>query len=159
MEKTYTVEQAHAYFGVKFNNAIFPLLEKENRTKEEDLHLLNLAHAAMLHWQNNPKHTIVNMQRAQYMLACAYTFTQHKALALQYANLCFETTQQHLSAMQDFDIAYAHLSLARALALNKNEKAKANKLIAIELGNKLTNEGDKKYFLADIKIEPWFGVK
>lgn len=157
MEKTYTLTQAHTYFGVEFNNAIFPLLEKENRTKEEDLRLLNLAHAAMLHWQNNPKHTIVNMQRAQYMLACAYTFTQHKDMALMYARLCFETTQNNLSEMQDFDVAYAHLALARALALNGDNRAKEVKQKALELGNNLSNEGDKKYFLADIKIGPWFG--
>lgn len=158
MEKTYTLEQAHAYFGVEFNNAIFPLLEKDNRTKEEDLHMLDLAHAAMLHWQNNLKYSIVNKQRALYMLACAYTFTKHKELALMYANLCFETTEQNLSEMQDFDISYAHLALARALALNNNPKAKETKEKALELGNNLAQKGDKKYFLADMQVGPWFGV-
>lgn len=159
-EKKYTIEEANHYFGIEFNNAIWTLLDKKDRTEAENHEMINLAHASLLHWSRSPKGTKANLQRGEYMIANVHTFIGNKDQALYYANRCLKLTQDYKSEMADFDIAYAYLIMARALALAGN---KEEGLKYLDLAKKATEEikdkDDKDIVLLDLDAEPWYSLK
>ena len=50
-EKTYTVAQAHYYFAMEFHRQTWDLLEKKDRSRFEDVRMLDYAHASLAHWR------------------------------------------------------------------------------------------------------------
>jgi len=159
-EKQYTQDQAHRFFGVEFNNAIFGLAEKESLTAQEKEKIIQLAHAALLHWQNFSGTKIVNTQRGLYMIAKAYVAAGEKINALKYAELCFKTTFENESEMADFDIGYAYEMMGRTAAMNgkKADFEKYHKLAVAQLEN-IEKEGDLKYYKMDLEGGNWFGMQ
>jgi hypothetical protein len=150
-ELKYTLEEANKYFAVKFNNAIWPLLENPGKTEEENNELINLAHASLLHWSNRPDCKKINLQRGEYMIAIAYTEAKRKESALYYAKRCKEMTDKHPAENDDFDLPYALLALAGALYLNGfAEEADIHLADAKRFGDAIKNEVDKKIFMGDI---------
>lgn len=157
-EKRYTQDQAHRFFGVTFNNAIFELAEKEALTEEEKEYIIQLGHASLLHWQNYSETKIVNKQRGQYMIAKAYVAAGEKENALKYAKMCFKTTFENEVEMQDFDIGYAYEMMARTAAMHANkadfEKYHEQATAQMQL---ISDEGDLKYYKLDLEGGNWFG--
>ena len=150
-ELKYTLEEANKYFAVRFNNAIWPLLEKPNKTEDENNELINLAHASLLHWSKRPDCKKINLQRGEYMIAIAYTEAKRKELALYHAERCKAITNEHPEENDDFDLPYAHLAMASALYLNGfNEEADKQLKEAQRLAGAIKNEVDKKIFMGDL---------
>lgn len=50
-EKTFTEAEAHLHFAKGFNGKIWELLEKPERTPEEDELLRDYTHASLAHWR------------------------------------------------------------------------------------------------------------
>lgn len=158
-QKQYTQDQAHRFFAVEFNNTIFGLAEKESLTEEEKERIIQLGHAALLHWQKFSSSKIVNTQRGFYMIAKAYVVAGEKENALKYAKMCFKTTFENESEMADFDIGYAYEMMARTAAMNSNrtEFEKYYKLALAQKEN-ISKEGDLKYYVLDLEGGNWFGI-
>ena len=158
-EKQFTQDQAHRFFAVEFNNAIFGLAEKETLTDEEKQNIIQLGHAALLHWQKFSGAKIVNTQRGLYMIAKAYVAAGEKEHALKYANLCYKITFENESEMADFDFGYAYEMKARTAAMLGN-KADFESYYAKALAQKanITQEGDLKYYAQDLEGGNWFGM-
>jgi len=156
-EKQFTQDQAHRFFGVEFNNAIFALAEKETLTEEEKERIIQLGHAALLHWQKFSGTKIVNTQRGLYMIAKAYVAAGEKENALKYAKICFKTTFENESEMADFDIGYAYEMMARTAAMC-GDKANFETYYAKALAQKenIKLEGDLKYYAHDLEGGNWF---
>lgn len=155
-EKTYTEAQAHKHFGVRFNNAVWELLDQSNRTEDEDLRMIHAAHASLLHWSEVG--TQVNRQRGEWMLARVYAVLKKTDLALQHAQRCLVLTNGE--TMQDFDRYFAVECMARAYALagNRNEFANYAGLAEEALG-KIQDPEDKAVSVKDFQTGPWFGMK
>jgi hypothetical protein len=62
--------RAHRWFAVEFNNLAWDLLEKPDRTAEDDERLRHAAHAACLHWQATG--SVLNDLRAHVLLTTTY---------------------------------------------------------------------------------------
>ena len=151
-EKQYTIAEANKYFAVKFNNAIWPLLEKPGKTEEENNELINLAHASLLHWSKRPDCKKINLQRGEYMIAVAYTEAKRKEPALYHAKRCKAITNEDPEENDDFDLPYSLLALAGAFYLN-GFKEEADKYLeeAQKLGDSIKGEVDKKIFMEDLR--------
>ncbi len=160
-EKKYTLDQAHHYFGVAFNNIIFKITEKPSTevTAEEKLLLVSYAHASLLHWHQFSGSKLANRQRALYMIAKAYVFTGDKINALKYASKCRQLTQNNQAQLADFDLAYAHEMMARVYAMHDNEADfKTEYAIAQEQAALIKSKGDKEFFDKDFEAGPWFAM-
>lgn len=143
--------------AVDFNSSIWKLLAKKTLDANEKERVIQLAHASLLHWQLCSKGKIVNTQRGYYMIAKAYIATGEKENALKYAQLCYDCTFANENQMQDFDIGYAYEIIARAAAMNgQKELFTENYAKAKAQINVIENEGDVKYFKADVEGGNWF---
>lgn len=156
-EPTIINEQAaHKKFAVDCFNKIWPLLQKNDRTLEENEMMIHLAHTSLFHWLHVG--TALNEQRGEWMLARVYTILEDKAKALHHAKRCLALTEKN--NFKDFDLAYAYESMARACALNA-VPIESNRYhsLAKEAGEKIAEADDRDLFMNDLNSEPWFGVK
>ena len=147
---------AHKKFAVDCFNKIWTLLEKSERTAEDNDMMIHLAHASLYHWLQVG--TPLNEQRGQWMLAKVYTLLEDKVRAMRHASKCLELTEKH--GFKDFDLAYAYEAIARASALN-NHPVECRKYLELarQAGEDIAGKDDRDLFLNDLGSEPWFGMK
>jgi len=148
----------HHYMGIQMNMETWNLLDKKDRNEQEDLRMINFAKASLYHWRKSDKYELVNEQRGQWMLSRVYSFLGKADEALSYAKQTLKITEEQ--DFQDFDLAYADESMARAYAAsnNKDESIKWLKK-AKEAGDLIKGEKDKEYFISDLESGPWFNIK
>lgn len=157
-EQKHTLPEAQRLFAIGTNNQTWQLLEKPDRTKEEDELMVYAAHTAVYHWLQAG--TEVNHQRGEYMIARAYVALGLTDEALRHAKRCLALTEQHRSLMEDFDLAYANEGMARALALSeKLDESKRYVQLADEAGRAISGEKDKEIFDKDFTGGDWYGVE
>ncbi len=139
-------------------NKTWDLLEKKDRTPEEDNEMIHTVHASRYHWGvlvANEKGTALNLQRGEWQMARVYTVLEREEPALYHANLCLKLTNDN--NIGDFDFAFAHEAVARASALAGNKKDYETHLkIAKEAGEKIKDEGDREYFFDDLNAGKWY---
>ena len=157
-EKKYTESEAHRFFAIHYNGKTWDLLEKPDRTKEEDELMVYTAFASCCHWLKAG--TGVNHQRGEWMIARVYTVLGLTDMALRHANRCMELTHQHADLMEDFDWAFAYECVARAHAI-AGHRAEAIKHIeqAQKAGEAIKEEEDRKIFLAEFNGGNWNNVR
>ena len=156
-EKVYTEAEAERFFAVEYNGVTWNLLEKENRSAEEDALMVHAAHGSCIHWlqAGTPTHH----QRGEWLIARVYSVLGYIEDALRHAKKCMELTKEHPDMMQDFDWAYAYEAFARAAALaGKTEKAKKYYTLAVEAGEAISDEESKKIFTGDLHRGDWHGL-
>jgi len=156
----FDIDKAHRWFGVEFNNAIFPLLEKSDRTDEETEEMIALAYASTLHWSKFSKHTIANRARGENMIATTLAYAGRKEAALHHAKRNYDIVFNNKSEMADFDISYALMVMSRSLALNGDiGKAKGYYEDCLRSIEVIKDPEDKKIVESDLNSGPWYGLK
>jgi tetratricopeptide (TPR) repeat protein len=157
-DKTYTVPEAHRFFGIEFNGQVWGLLGKEGRSKEDAERMIYSAFASARHWLEAG--TGVNHQRGEWMISHAYADLGIAEAALRHAQRCLELTEQHAEEMEDFDKAYAYEAVARALAISGDrEEALRYIELADKAGQSIADPESKKYFESDFAGGDWAGLK
>jgi hypothetical protein len=66
-EKTFTESDTHLHFAKQYNGRIWELLDKPDRTSEENKMMLDYAHASLAHW--HVAGTAIHHQRGEWMIA------------------------------------------------------------------------------------------
>ena len=102
----------HRAQGIECNNGCWEMIEAD-RNAANDEELLRRAYASAYHWQRAARRTPTNEVRALWMLAKAHLIVGGVQQSLHYANACMALTVAE--GLADFDLAYAHECLARAL--------------------------------------------
>jgi len=151
----------HEKFAKDSFNKTWDLLDKNDRTTEENNEMVHAAHTSRYHWGilvANEKGTPLNLQRGEWQIARVYTVLNRTEPARYHAKLCLKLTEEH--NIGDFDRAFAYEAMARAMALagDKDGFEKYYKL-AEEAAQKIKEQGDKDYFLEDLNKGLWFGMK
>ncbi len=103
----------HRKLAIEANNSIWELLTKVDRTADEDEDLVCRAYAATYHWSRAARRGPENAVRAEYMIARVQAALGRGELALHHAQRCLDGTLA--AGLTDFDLAYAHEAMARAL--------------------------------------------
>ncbi len=156
----FDIDKAHYWFGVEFNNRIYPLLEKSGRTDEETEVMIAMAYASTLHWSKFSKHTLANKARGENMVATALTYAGRKESAIHHAKRNYDIVFNNKNEMADFDISYALMVMARALALNGDiTKAKEYSEDCRKSIDAIKDPEDKKIVESDFNSGPWYGLK
>ena len=113
-EPSFDVQQAHRWFAVEFNNRSWDLVERAELSADDVREMIDAAHAAKLHWREFG--SLVNLLRAECLLATAYARAGMGQSAVYHAERCLLYSEQVGSEQSDFDRASAHGCAAASYA-------------------------------------------
>jgi tetratricopeptide (TPR) repeat protein len=158
VDKTrFTLDEAHLHFAKSLNGETWNLLDKENRTTDDNELMLAAAFASHYHWLHAGKE--VHRQRGEYMIARVYLAVGNWQEALSHATRCLELTDQFKGQMEDFDVAFAYEMAARTNAANGLlDLARRYRDMARKASDQIKNNEDRDIFLADLNGGNWFNL-
>ncbi len=141
-------EEEHKKFAVDLFNLTWSLLDKKDRTKEEDDKMVHAAHASRFHWGEIG--TPLQFERGEWQISRVYSVLKRSEPALYHAKRCLEICKEN--SIGDFDIAFAYEALARAYAV-AGHKTECEKYIELakKAGEQIKEKGDRDYFFSELK--------
>ena len=148
-----TTPDHHRQFAVDLFNHVWQLLEKKDRTREEDDEMVHAAHASCYHW--GVAGTAVNLARGEWQVSRVYSVLNRPEPALYHAKRCVEICITN--NIGDFDLAYGYEALTRALAV-AGQRSDAARYVALakQAGEKIAEKDDRDLFFSDLKSIPGY---
>ena len=141
----------HRKFAVDCFNGTWDLIEKADRTPEEDARMIHMAHASRFHWGEIG--TPINFARGDWQISRVYAILGQGENALKFAKDCLHICQDQ--NLGDFDLAFAYEAAARAfMVLGDVEMTEKHLLLARDAGDAIAKEDDKKYFFRELETIP-----
>lgn len=138
----------HERFAVGLFNLVWDLLDKPDRSADDDSRMLNAAHASRFHWGEIG--TPLEFQRGEWQISRVYSVLKSPEGALRHARRCLEISREH--GIGDFDLAFAYEAMARAHAVASNPGESLGYLqLAEEAGAGIGDSGNRDYFLGELK--------
>ena len=142
-----TIQESHKKFAVDLFNLVWDLLDKGERTKEEDDRMLHAAHASRFHWGEIG--TPLEFERGEWQISRVYAVLNRPQAAIYHAQRCLDICTAN--QVGDFDIAFAYEALARAYAeAGDSEKSREYIRLAEQAGEQIEDEGNREYFLSEL---------
>jgi hypothetical protein len=143
--------QLHRKLAVDLFNYVWELLDKSERTIEENDTMLHAAHASRYHWEKAG--TVINLARGEWQVSRVYSVLRRSEPALYHARRCLEICQQN--GIGDFDLAFAYEALARASLVAGNiPDCTHYRTLAEQAGHSIAEQDDKDYFFKDLNTIP-----
>ena len=135
--------------GADLFNKTWTLMEKTDRTPEDDDEMVHCAHASAYHWQQVG--TAANRARSEWQCSRVYTALGRPEPALRHAHRCLEICEANPDALEDWDLPFAYEALARASAAAGDAAATAEYLaLARAAGEPIADEEDRALLEADL---------
>ena len=135
--------------GIDLFNKTWTLLEKEQRTPDEDDELLHCAHASAYHWLQVG--TRANRARGEWQCSRVNAALGRPEAALVHAGRCLELVESAPDEMEEFDAAAAYEALARAhLVAGNLAEARRYRALGVEATARIEDEDDRRIVEADL---------
>lgn len=132
-------------------NGTWSLLEKSDRTADEDALMIHMAHASTYHWGNVG--TAVNQVRGEWQCSRVYAVLGRAEPALFHAERALRVCRD--AGIADFDIAFCYEALARAHAVAGDTAQRTHWLRAAEAAlDGIADEEDRALVAADLATIP-----
>ena len=148
-----TAAEWHRQQAVDLFNFTWTLIDKPDRSPDEEDLMIHAAHASRYHWQIAGD--AVNYLRGDWQLARVYTLLNLPERAVHYAQWCLQHCRDH--HISDFDLAFAYEALARALACaGETAGAQEHYRLAEHAGEQIAEEDDRRQFQQELRAGPWF---
>lgn len=116
----FSIQEAHRWFAVEFNNLAWDLLESKSRTKEENERMVHVAHASTFHWLEVG--TPLNHLRAQCLLTTVYSSLGFADSAFRHAIKCLTLSEEIGDQQTPFDLASVSGCVSLAYACMGDKK-------------------------------------
>jgi hypothetical protein len=130
-------------------NKTWTLIEKTDRTREDDDEMLHCAHASRYHWGEIG--TAANRARGEWQCSRVYSVLGRPEPALQHAQRCLEICESEPGALEDWDLPFAYEALARAYAVAGDAGEMSRCLEqARSLGASIIDDDDRALLEADL---------
>ena len=140
--------ELHKKSAIDLFNLTWSLLDKKDRTPEEDDKMIHAAHASRFHWGEIG--TPLEFERGEWQISRVYSVLKRGEPALYHAERCLNICRKN--GIGDFDIAFAYEALARAYAVaGQRIQSEAHLKLAKEAAQQIKKEEDKNYFLSELK--------
>jgi hypothetical protein len=137
-----TINEAKRQF-----NETWDLIDKKDRTPQDDAQMLHKAHTSAFLWQQAEKP--VNNARGEWQVSHVYAILKFGQPALLHGKLSLDLCLAN--DIGGIDLIFGYEAVARAYAvLGDKEKATENIDLAYELAQKFDDEQEKKYILGEI---------
>jgi hypothetical protein len=140
--------KAHRYFSAQCFNKAWELLEKPNRTSDEDEQMVRLNQASTWHWTQREDCKPRNLSIGYWQASRIHAVVGRPDEARRYAQLCLEYSRQE----PPFYLAYAYEALARAEKTAGNERLMQEyKEEAARLADRVTEANDRQLLVNDLE--------
>lgn len=104
--------EAHHHFAAAAFNATWDLLDRDDRSPEEDAEMIEAAFTSRWHWRHRDDAAPRNFAIAAWQLSRVHAVTGRFDLALEFGQESLEISTEH--DLGPFYVAYAHEAIARA---------------------------------------------
>jgi hypothetical protein len=143
--------QVHRKFGADLFNGTWTLLEKTDRSPDEDVLMIHMAHASAYHWLHVG--TPQNLARSHWQCSRVYSVLGRAEPALYHARHVVDICERH--GIGDFDRAFGYEALARAYAV-AGDSAESGRWLARarEAAAEIAEADDRELVLADLATIP-----
>jgi len=153
-----TQEEAQVFLARRTNGHAWELLDQARRTEDDEALMLAAAYASLYHWRLVG--TAANWQRGEWLIARVYAALGRAGDSRRHAEACRELTRAHPAAMEDFDLAFGHEAMARALVLaGETEQAREELRLAEAAGRAISDPEDRQVFFDCLTWGDWRGLK
>lgn len=145
----FDLQKAHQYFSADCFNQTWDLIDKANRSEEENLAMVLSSMASLWHWTMRGDVTQTNLSIGYWQLARVYTLLQEVENARKFALLCLKVSQKE--GVAPFYLGFAYEALARLESLAGN-KDKAQEYLALgrKTSGEVVDEEERKMLLKDL---------
>jgi hypothetical protein len=123
----FDLQAAHKFFSANCFNQAWDLIDKPERTLDEDEQMIRLGLASLYHWTQRPDCTAKNLSIGYWQISRIYSLATRLQDAILYGKLCLKVSQE--ADLPPFYLGYAYEALARAEAKGGN-KARMNDYLA-----------------------------
>lgn len=111
---------AHKYYAANCFNQAWDLIDKAERTPEEEEQMIRLAHASFYHWTQRPDYSSTSASIGYWQASRIYAILGQADNAARYGQLCLGVSQDE--SVEPFFLGYAYEALARAAAVSGNQQ-------------------------------------
>ncbi len=140
-------ETNHKKIAVELFNKVWDYLDQEQRTEEENITMIHMAHASRFHWGNVGEP--VNFARGEWQVSRVYSVVERSEPSLFHAENCLAICLEH--HIKDFDLAFAYEAMARAYKIKQDEEQMEKyKTLAYEACEQIVKDGDRNVVLNDL---------
>ena len=145
----------HRNEGIAGNNGVYALLDQANRTPDDDARMVHMAHATVHHWAQATGSGPANLARGEYLCSHVYAYLARAEPARYHAARCLTLCDDN--GLDDFDRAFAHEAMARALAV-AGDLDGARRHVEAARAVPIANDEDRAICEADLLAGPWYGL-
>jgi hypothetical protein len=138
---------AHKYFSANCFNQAWDLIDKTDRTPEEDEEMIRLSLASHYHWTQRDDYSNTSASIALWQLSRIYAILGRAANAKWYGQMCPKVSQE--KDVTPFFLGYAYEALARAEAAGGNEEKMQSFLNDARTTAEKIKQADEKNMLLD----------
>jgi hypothetical protein len=128
-------------------NQTWRLIEKPDRTAEEDVMMIHSAHASRYHWQSAGESSHIAI--GEWQISRVYSLLKLSDPALYHARLCLEICETQ--SLSPFLTGCAHEAMARALNFTDKTSARLHHQTAYELAVLVQDPKDRSILESDLK--------
>ena len=148
-EPSFDLQAAHRFFSADCFNKAWDLIDKADRTPEENEQMVRLSQASAWHWTQRPDCTAENLSVGYWQIARIYTLLKQVENARRYGQLCLQAALQE--GVLPFALGYAYEALARAEAAAGNKtQMQAYLKQAHQVAERMSDLESKEQLLADL---------
>jgi DNA-binding transcriptional MerR regulator len=134
-------------------NDTWRLMEKEERTRQDDDRMIHSAHASRYHWGQVPDATPAHLARGEWQIARVYSVLGRSEPALHHARRVLDLCEEN--NIGDWDLGFAFEALARAHAVaGDGEQARHYTDRALAAARDIAEDEDRDLLLADLETIP-----
>ncbi len=138
---------AHKYYSASCFNQAWDLIDKEDRTQEEDEQMIRLSLASHYHWTQRPDYSHTGASIGHWQTSRIYAILGQAENAMRYGQLCLQVSQGE--DVGPFFLGYAYEALARAAALAGDRDSAAGYLESARTAADQVKEVDERKMLLD----------
>lgn len=140
-------KKIHQQFAVDCFNSTWGLLDKTDRTPDENAKMIHTAHASIFHWREIG--TPLEFQRGEWQISRVYSVLGFGESAFYHAQRCYDICIA--KKIGDFDMAFACEAMARAHhILGNSQKRDIFIKMAMEASESIKDSDNKEYFLSEL---------
>jgi hypothetical protein len=152
-ETGFDAAAGHRFFSAHCFNGTWDLLDKKERSPEDDEQMLLRAAASLWHWTQRPDATPESLSVGFWLVSRVHAVAGCAEEAVRYGELSLAEAAK--PGVAPYALAYAHEALARGHATaGRRKQAADHAALARKAADRMADEETKGALLADIATIP-----